>query len=69
MKLFHWHADMGGFKADYLVATESLESARRIILDQIAIPGGIEAQSAGHDGYVREQDPFVADVDYPIVIF
>lgn len=69
MKLYHWHVDCGGRKADYLVTTQSLSHARTIMLEQLSVPGAAAYLAAGHADYIKANAPFVADVDYPIVLF
>ena len=69
IKLYHWHVDRGGLKADYLTATYTLEGARAIMLEQLSIPGAAAYLAAGHADYITANDPFIADVDYPIVLF
>ena len=69
MNLYHWHVEVGGLKADYLVVAEYLGAARGIIIDQIGTPGGSAYAAAGHGKFVAENEPFVAAPGYPIVLF
>lgn len=69
IKLYHWRVDCGGLKADYLTATDTLSHAREIMLKQLSIPGAAAYLAAGHADYITAHDPFIANVDYPIVLF
>lgn len=65
LKLYHWEA--GTY--NYLVMSETVSDARKVLLGQIDSPGGEQAKALGHAVIINGEPTFVADEDYPIVLW
>lgn len=64
-KLFHWQ--QGTY--NYFIMSQDVETARTKLLEHLQCSGAAEARALGHVRLIAGPPLFVAEPDYPIVVW